>query len=280
MQLHTINTGFFNLDGGAMFGVVPKQIWQRLNPPDDKNLCTWAMRCLLIITDDNRRILVDTGIGNKQSSKFFSYYDLHGNDSLLGSLAQHGLQPADITDVILTHLHFDHVGGAVSLNNEGQLVPTFPNALYWSNHAHWQLAMQPNMRERASFLPENFMPLHQAGVVRFVDDGQEIYKGISVRFVYGHTASMMLPHISYKDNTLVYLADLVPSAGHVKLAYVMGYDMQPLVTLAEKEDFLGKAAAQNQVLFFEHDPINECARIQRTPKGDFEVTEVFALDKW
>lgn len=278
MKLYTINTGFFKLDGGAMFGVVPKQIWQRINTPDDKNLCTWAMRCLLIITDDNRRILVDTGIGNKQSSKFFSYYDLHGSDSLLGSLAQHGLQPADITDVILTHLHFDHVGGAVSRTEEGLLVPTFPNALYWSNQAHWQLATNPNVRERASFLPENFMPLLDAGVVRFVDDGQEIYKGISVRFVYGHTHAMMLPHITHNGSTLVYLADLVPSAGHIKLAYIMGYDMQPLVTLAEKADFLGKAADQNHTLFFEHDPTNECAQIQRTEKGDFEVIRTFALN--
>lgn len=277
MQLHTINTGFFKLDGGAMFGVVPKVIWQKLNPADDKNLCTWAMRCLLAITDDNRRILIDTGIGSKQSEKFFSFYDLHGNDSLLGSLQQHGLQAEDITDVILTHLHFDHVGGAVTRTEAGSLVPTFSNALYWTNEEHWAAALQPNAREKASFLSENILPLYEAGVLRFATDNGYIYPQISVKFVYGHTTAMMLPHIAYKNTTLVYCADLIPSAGHIKQAYVMGYDMQPLVTLAEKKQFTTRAAQEKHILFFEHDPHTEAATVEQTATGDFAIARRFDL---
>lgn len=266
MQLHIIDTGFFKLDGGAMFGVVPKTIWQRLNMPDAKNLCTWAMRCLLIV-QKNRRILIDTGLGNKQSEKFFSYVEPHGEANLLSSLAKKGFSPADITDVILTHLHFDHVGGAVSKNENGNLVPTFPNATYWSNEEHWQIAMKPNAREKASFLKENFVPLQEQNQLKFVKDGEEIAAGVSVRFVYGHTHAMMLPHIKYQGKTLVYLADLIPSAAHIKLPYVMAYDMQPLVTLQEKKEYLEEAVEKRHILFFEHDAKIACATVKRTEKG-------------
>lgn len=263
-----------------MFGVVPKQIWQHLNPADERNLCTWAMRCLLLLTPNGRRILIDTGIGNKQSDKFFGHYHLHGSDSLLGSLAKQGLQAADITDVVLTHLHFDHVGGAVSRTDDGRLVPTFPHALYWTNEAHWQHANQPNARERASFLPENFVPLHEAGVLRFATDQQFIYPNLQLRFVYGHTHAMMLPHIDHPKGKLVYMADLVPSAAHLRLSYVMGYDMQPLVSLNEKADFLGRAIEEQHSLFFEHDPVHACAQLQRTAKGDVEAARLFDLSAW
>ncbi|MGB1204566.1 MAG: MBL fold metallo-hydrolase [Chitinophagales bacterium] len=266
MELYIIDTGFFKLDGGAMFGVVPKTIWQRLNMPDAKNLCTWAMRCLLIVQED-RRILIDTGLGNKQSEKFFSYVSPHGEASLLSSLAKHGFSPADITDVILTHLHFDHVGGAVSRNENGDLVPTFPNAIYWSNEAHWQTALKPNAREKASFLKENFVPLQEQDKLRFAKDGEEIMKGVCVQFVHGHTHAMMLPHIEYKGKTLVYLADLIPSTAHIKLPYVMAYDMQPLLTLEEKKTYLEAAAQNGHILFFEHDPQIACATVKQTAKG-------------
>lgn len=266
MKLHTINTGFFKLDGGAMFGVVPKVLWQKLNPPDEKNLCTWAMRCLLI-ESNNRLILIDTAIGNKQSKKFFSHFQPHGEDSLLNSLAQKGVSPADITDVILTHLHFDHCGGAVTRQSDGSLVPTFPNAIYWSNEIHWQWALNPNPREKASFLKENFVPLQEHQQLRFATDGQEIYPGISLHFVNGHTMGMMLPHIKMDNTTLVYMADLLPSSSHIKIPYVMAYDVQPLLTLKEKAQYLESALEHQHVLYFEHDPTIECATVKQSPRG-------------
>lgn len=278
MRLYTINTGFFKLDGGAMFGVVPKTIWQHINPPDDQNLCTWAMRCLLLETE-NRLVLIDTGIGNKQSDKFFSYYQPHGELTLKQSLAQAGFSVSDVTDVLITHLHFDHVGGAVSKTESGALVPTFPNAVYWSNKAHWLWATQPNEREKASFLKENFVPLLEQNRVQWLEDNQWLLPDeLYVRFVYGHTEAMMIPHIAYHGNqTLVYMADLIASSGHVKLPYVMAYDVRPLQTLQEKKDFLYKAAEQNHILFFEHDRSVECARVQTTERGGIEVSQTFAL---
>ncbi|HRI27595.1 MAG TPA: MBL fold metallo-hydrolase [Chitinophagales bacterium] len=277
MLVHTINTGFFKLDGGAMFGVVPKTIWQHLNPPDADNLCTWAMRCLLIETD-GKRILIDTGLGNKQTDKFFSYYQPHGTDTLTDSLRQLGLTPNDITDVLLTHLHFDHVGGAVTKNAAGELVPAFPNATYWSNQPHWQWATYPNEREKASFLKENFVPLLEQNRIQWLTDGAYLCPGVYVRFVYGHTEAMMIPHIELPNGkTLVYMADLIASSAHVRIPYVMAYDVRPLQTLVEKKDFLYKAATHNHFLFFEHDPRHACATVRLTDRGNVEVAELLTL---
>jgi glyoxylase-like metal-dependent hydrolase (beta-lactamase superfamily II) len=276
MKLHTINTGLFKLDGGAMFGVVPKAIWQKTNPADANNLCTWAMRCLLI-EEGNQLILVDTGIGNKQDEKFFSHYYLHGDDSMEKSLAQLGFSTADITDVFLTHLHFDHVGGAIVKENE-KLIPAFKNAHYWSNEKHWQWAVAPNAREKASFLKENILPIQESGQLKFVADQENIewQKNINISFAYGHTDAMMLPKISYKGRTIVYMADLLPSVGHLPLPYVMAYDMFPLKTLTEKQAFLEEAVNNNYILYLEHDPVNECCTLQRTEKG-IRVAETFNL---
>lgn len=276
MKLHTINTGLFKLDGGAMFGVVPKAIWQKTNPADANNLCTWAMRCLLI-EDGNKLILVDTGIGNKQDEKFFSHYYLHGDDSMQKSLGSLGFSLADITDVFLTHLHFDHVGGAV-IRNEDKLSPAFKNATYWSNKKHWQWAVEPNAREKASFLKENILPIHESGQLKFIEEIENIewQKDINISFAYGHTDAMMLPKINYKGKTLVYMADLLPSLGHLPIPYVMAYDMFPLKTLTEKQAFLEEAVDQGYILYLEHDPVNECCTLQRTEKG-IRVGETFNL---
>jgi|SRR5579871_848637 len=281
MNLYTIDTGFFKLDGGAMFGVVPKTIWSKTNPADENNLCTWAMR-LLLIEDGNKLILIDTGIGDKQDAKFFSHYYLHGNETLDSSLAKHGFHRDDITDVFLTHLHFDHCGGSI-IKKDDKLIPAFKNATYWSNEEHWRWATEPNDREKASFLKENIVPIEESGQLNFVvrlpmaDDRHEkasieqlssnIVPEISVRIVNGHTSAMMLPQISYKGKTIVYMADLLPSIGHLPLAYVMAYDMFPLTTLREKKSFLHEAVANNYILFFEHDPINECCTLKLTDKG-------------
>jgi glyoxylase-like metal-dependent hydrolase (beta-lactamase superfamily II) len=275
MNLYTINTGNFKLDGGAMFGVVPKSIWNKINPADENNMCNWALRCLLI-EDEDRLILVDNGIGNKQDEKFFSYYYLHGEDTLDSSLAKYGFHRDDITDVFLTHLHFDHCGGSI-VREGGKLVPAFKNATYWSNERHWNWAMHPNDREKASFLKENILPIQESGQLKFIDtsvDGSVGRSGatpftgtISIRFVSGHTESMMLPQITYKDKTIVYMADLLPSAGHIPMPYIMAYDMFPLTTLQEKKSFLSEAVAGNYILFFEHDYKNECCDLQQTEKG-------------
>lgn len=277
MNLYTINTGYFKLDGGAMFGVVPKTMWQKLNPPDENNMCTWAMRCLLV-EDGNRLILVDNGIGNKQDAKFFSHYYLHGDDSLETSLKKNGFIKDDITDVILTHLHFDHCGGSIERDHD-KLVPAFKNATYWSNQQHWATATQPNAREKASFLKENILPIQESGQLQFIqypqtNPGSPLHQQhsgfndtIQIRFVAGHTDSMMLPQITYKDKTILYMADLLPSAAHMPLPYVMAYDMHPLTTLNEKQFILNEAAANDFILFFEHDPLNECCTLQQTDKG-------------
>jgi glyoxylase-like metal-dependent hydrolase (beta-lactamase superfamily II) len=269
MKLYSINTGFFKLDGGAMFGVVPKSIWQKTNPPDDNNMCTWAMRSLLI-EDGNRLMLIDCGIGNKQSEKFFSHYYLHGSDTLDSSLAAHGFHRNDITDVFLTHLHFDHCGGAIEFA-DGLYRPAFPNARFHSNERHWQWATEPNPREKASFLSENIQPIRESGqlsmIQRSADFATEVFPNVDVLFVDGHTDSQMLPHIRYKGRTIVFMADLLPSVGHIPLAYVMGYDTRPLITLSEKASFLQRAADQNYILFLEHDPVNECCTVVHTEKG-------------
>lgn len=278
MQVYSVDTGYFKLDGGAMFGVVPKVIWNKLNPADEHNLCSWAMRCMLIV-DGDRKILIDTGMGNKQSEKFFSHYYPHGEGELIKSIQQIGYTAEEITDVILTHLHFDHCGGAVSLVNE-QLVPTFPNATYWSTAKHWEWAIHPNSREKASFLKENFIPLQEHGQLKFIEENEDgitaFSSSIDILFMHGHTQSMMLPLIHYKGKTICYMADLIPSSSHVPLPYVMGYDMFPMTTLIEKEKFLQKACAEDYILFFEHDPKDECCTVELTEKG-YKRKEVFNL---
>jgi glyoxylase-like metal-dependent hydrolase (beta-lactamase superfamily II) len=254
-----------------MFGVVPKTIWQKSNPADADNMCSWAMRCLLIENGKNL-ILVDTGIGNKQSDKFFSHYHLFGNHTLKTSIENAGYGLDQITDVFLTHLHFDHCGGAIELNKKNNLMePTFKNATYWSNSLHWKWATEPNPREKASFLKENIMPIQESGQLKFIDRKQNrtqnVFENIDVFFVDGHTDSMMLPIITNQNKQLVYLADLLPSAGHIPLPYVMGYDTRPLITLTEKEKFLNEAVQNNYVLFFEHDIDRECGTLQQTEKG-------------
>ncbi|PUZ22105.1 Glyoxylase, beta-lactamase superfamily II [Chitinophaga costaii] len=278
MKLYSIETGFFKLDGGAMFGVVPKSIWHKLNPADENNMCSWAMRCLLI-EDGQRLILVDTGIGNKQDAKFFSHYFLHGDATLDKSLAQHGFHRDDITDVFLTHLHFDHCGGAIIRQGE-KLVPAFKNATYWSNVSHWEWATQPNEREKASFLKENILPIHESGQLQFIEgyDGVAFTDHFHIRFVNGHTDSMMLPQLRYKEHTILYMADLLPSTAHLPIPYVMSYDMFPLTTLTEKKAFLQEALNKPYILFFEHDPVNECATLQLTDKG-IRVKDVFKLSE-
>lgn len=276
MKLHTISTGNFKLDGGAMFGVVPKSIWNKLNPADENNLCTWAMRCLLV-EDGNKLILIDTGIGNKQDEKFFSHYYLHGDDSLEKSLKTKGFSKDDITDVFLTHLHFDHVGGAIE-RKDNKLLPTFRNAIYWSNSSHWQWATQPNAREKASFLKENILPIEESGQLQFIAPQKTNFTNeVSIKYMDGHTSAMMLPCIAYKGRTIVYMADLLPSVGHIPLPYIMGYDMFPLQTLTEKTAFLEEAVSNDYILYFEHDPVHECCTLQQTEKG-IRVKETFKLD--
>ncbi len=277
MNLYTINTGYFKLDGGAMFGVVPKSIWNKLNPADENNMCNWALRCLLI-EDGNRLILVDNGIGDKQDAKFFGHYFLHGEDNLDKSLAKHGFTKDDITDVFLTHLHFDHCGGSIVRAGE-LLVPAFKNANYWSNERHWKWATEPNDREKASFLKENILPILQSGQLKFIESAaNEFPDFIEVRQVFGHTDAMMLPQIKYKGRTILYMADLLPSAAHIPLPYVMAYDMFPLTTLNEKKSFLTEAQQNDYVLFFEHDPKIECCSLQMTEKG-IRLNESFLLSE-
>ncbi|WP_066837970.1 MBL fold metallo-hydrolase [Rufibacter ruber] len=276
--LYPIETGNFKLDGGAMFGVVPKTIWQRTNPADENNLCTWAMRCLLVQTQ-NRLVLIDNGIGDKQDAKFFSHYYLHGDASLENSLRQAGFGFADITDVFLTHLHFDHCGGSVKYGAGGKLETVFPNATYWTNEDHWQWATQPNPREKASFLKENILPIQESGQLKFIPVGQEEFlPGFGLTYVDGHTDKMMVPRLQYKGHTLCYMADLLPSVGHLPLPYVMGYDTRPLLTLREKEIFLNKAADEQWVLFFEHDASNECCTVKHTEKG-VRVDQIFKFSE-
>ncbi len=286
MQLYSINTGFFKLDGGAMFGVVPKSIWNKVNPADENNLCSWALRCLLI-QEGNRLILIDNGNGDKQDAKFFSHYHLHGEDTLDKSLAKHGFHRDDITDVILSHLHFDHCGGTIRREGD-KLIPNFKNATVWSNEEHWQWSVHPNDREKASFLKENILPIQESGQLKFIPipnrenplqqlAAAKFSDSVSIRIADGHTRAMMLPQIQYKDRTIVFMADLLPSQGHIPLPYVMGYDMFPMTTLQEKKLFLEEAVDNNYILFFEHDPKVECCTLQRTEKG-IRPKDFFSLD--
>lgn len=280
MKLHTVHTGYFKLDGGAMFGVVPKPLWQELNPPDSNNKCTWAMRCLLVEIED-RKILIDSGIGNKQSEKFFSFYEPHGEENLESSLKAIGFQPEDITDHVLTHLHFDHCGGSIVQNPEtGDLRPYFPNATYHVSKPQWESAMKPNAREKASFLPENIEPMENANQLNLVPADEfekSLFPGFKVRFYNGHTDAMMIPFLDYEGQTIVYTADLLPSRFHYKAPYVMAFDIRPLDTLEEKPNFLEEAIEKDYVLFFEHDPAVACARVQSGKKGP-ESRSTFTLE--
>ena len=260
-----------------MFGVVPKSIWQKLNPPDGNNLCSWAMRCLLI-EDGDQLILIDNGIGDKQDAKFLSYYYLHGDDSLSKSLHRAGFSEDDLTDMFLTHLHFDHCGGGI-VRDQDKLVLTFKNARYWSNEDHWHWATYPNPREKASFLKENILPIKESGHLSFINEGEKSpFKSFDILYVSGHTDKMMIPRIRVKDKVICYMADLLPSVGHIPLPYVMGYDTRPLLTMEEKERFLKEAADNQYILFFEHDPVNECCTVKHTEKG-VRLDRVFPLSE-
>ena len=272
MKLYSIETGNFKLDGGAMFGVVPKTIWNKTNPADENNLIDLAARCLLI-EDGNRLILIDNGLGNKQSEKFFSYYSLWGTHSLDKSLAKHGFHRDNITDVFLTHLHFDHCGGSVQWNKDKTGYElAFKNAKYWSNESHWEWATQPNLREKASFLSENILPIQESGHLHFIKrpEGDLLPKSeldFGIFFADGHTEKQMIPQIQYKEKTICFVADLLPTVGHLPLAYVMGYDTRPLLTMPEKAKFLNAAADNNYYLFLEHDAHNEIITVEKTEKG-------------
>lgn len=284
MKIYPLETGKFKLDGGAMFGVVPKSIWQKTNPADANNMCSWSMRSMLI-EDGNRLILIDTGIGDKQSDKFFSHYFLSDTLTLEIALKNLGFHVDDVTDVFLTHLHFDHCGGAIKRNKDHSgFEPVFKNAHYWSTENHWKWATEPNPREKASFLSENILPIQESGQLKFVqrngDFTKNVFPNFDVFFVDGHTESMMIPHIQYQGKTLVYMADLLPSVGHIPLPYVMGYDTRPLITIKEKATFLNHASQQDFILFLEHDSVNECCTLQETEKGirldkSFSFEELF-----
>jgi len=277
MELYTINTGYFKLDGGAMFGVVPKVIWQQTNPADTSNLCNWAMRSLLVVTDD-RRILIDNGIGDKQSEKFYSYYYLHGEDTLIKSLQKYGFTPDDITDNVLTHLHFDHAGGGIKRKENGEgFEPVFKNANFWVSTSQWENAMNPNEREKASFFAENLLPMHESGKLKFINEDGVLFPGFSIKIFNGHTKGQVIPYIDYNGKTLIYGADLLPSTGHIPLPYIMSYDMEPLLTLYEKKAFLDDAADHGHIIFLEHDYYSECCTVKHTPKG-VRLDEVFSLE--
>lgn len=283
MKLYSIETGLFKLDGGAMFGVVPKSLWSSRYEADSNNMCTWAMRCLLVEYSD-RLVLIDTGIGNKQSEKFFGHYFLHGDYTLDKSLAKHGFTREDITDVFLTHLHFDHCGGAIEWNSaKDGYQPTFKNATYWSHSDHWQWAIEPNARERASFLKENILPIQESGQLKFVESSgeytHELFPGFKALIVNGHTEAQMIPHIEVNGKTIVFMADLLPSHAHVPLAWVMGYDTRPLLTLSEKDKFFKKAIENDYTLLFEHDAVYECGNLKLTERGvrfneGFKLSEI------
>jgi glyoxylase-like metal-dependent hydrolase (beta-lactamase superfamily II) len=280
MKIYSIEAGNFKLDGGAMFGVVPKTIWSKTNPADANNLIDIAARCMLIENGD-RLTLIDTGMGNKQSEKFFGYYSLWGDDNLNKSLAKHGFHCDDITDVFMTHLHFDHCGGSVNWNKgkTGYEV-AFKNANFWTNGNHWEWATKPNAREKASFLSENILPMQESGQLNFIkqpDSNFEISTELDfgIYYVDGHTEKMMIPHIQYQDKTIVFCADLIPTAGHLPLPYVMGYDTRPLLTMPEKKNFLEAAAEKNHYLWLEHDAHNQIITVENTEKG-IRVKEVFS----
>ena len=269
-KLSIAQAGTFKLDGGAMYGVVPKSLWQKLNPADEDNLCTWALRSL-VVEREGRVILIDTGMGNKQDAKFFGHYAPQGDD-IQSAVKKAGYDPAEITDVLLTHFHFDHVGGALMKDAQGSIVPSFPKATYWSNQKHYDWAFTPNAREKASFLKENFVPLQEEGLLEMIDvapSGEVVdwIAGIQILYVYGHTEAQMLPIIPYGHSKLIYCADLIPSSGHIGMPYVMAYDMRPLLTMEEKDKLLKMALEEDSYLFFEHDPTVAACKLSTDAKG-------------
>jgi glyoxylase-like metal-dependent hydrolase (beta-lactamase superfamily II) len=276
MEIYKIETGNLMIDGGAMFGVVPKSLWEEKYPANEKNLCNLSMRSLLIVTE-GRKILIDTGVGNKQDEKFFGYYYLNGNHSLKGSLKQTGSTPDDITDVILTHLHFDHCGGAVEYNENNELKPAFKNARYWISSQQWEWANNPNHREKASFLKENFIPIKESGQLEIIDSDFELVPGIELRLYDGHTEGQIIPFIRYNNKTIVYVADLIPTSAHIPLSWICGFDTKPLVSLEEKKEFLEKALEKGYTLFFEHDINVECCSLKMTEKG-IRVGNIYKLE--
>jgi glyoxylase-like metal-dependent hydrolase (beta-lactamase superfamily II) len=279
-KITPIFAGTFKLDGGAMFGVVPRRMWAKLNPPDEQNLCTWALRALLVQTPDGRNILIDTGMGNKQDAKFQNHFMPEGIDQLFLSLEALGLQRSDITDVLLTHLHFDHCGGALWRDETtGEVVSSFPNATYWSNEIHYQWALTPNAREKASFLKENFVPLQERGILKMipVEQNFEFLPGFHIRFYYGHTEALMAPVITSQYGTVVYCADALPSQWHIGMPYVMAYDIRPLVTMEEKEQLLETAVAEKQILFLEHDPVAEAVTVKLDEQKRIVVDKIFSF---
>ena len=282
MKLHVVEAGNFKLDGGAMFGVVPKVLWERTNPADENNQIEMACRCLLV-EYDSRLILIDTGMGEKQSEKFFSHYNRWGNHTLEGSLKKAGFAIDQITDVFLTHLHFDHCGGAVRYTDQGTLVPSFPNASFWVHKEHWLWATTPNVREKASFLPENILPLEKSGQLQFIEGSGPLLEKtpfpFSILLVDGHTEKQMLPIIEYRGSRLVFCADLIPTAGHLPIPYVMGYDTRPLLTLDEKSAFLKEAEENDVLLFLEHDPNHEIISLKKTEKG-VRMKASYCLDSY
>lgn len=278
MKLTKIETGNFKLDGGAMFGVVPKVMWNKLYPSDENNLCNWAMRCLLVEHED-RKILIDTGMGDKQSENFFRHYHPNGDASLKKSIAQAGLSPQDITDVIITHMHFDHVGGAVDKTTEGKLITAFPKAKYWISKAQWDWANNPNQREKASFLPENFVPIQESGQLQLVEQEMELMPGIELKLFDGHTQGQLIPYIRYQNTTLVYGGDLMPSAAHIPMPYVMSYDTKPLITLEDKKKLYAEVIPNKYAIFLEHDLYNECCTVKNTEKGP-RLDKTFTLQEF
>jgi len=279
MELHKIDCGIFKLDGGAMFGVVPKVIWNEKYPADENNLCNWSLRALLVISG-KRKVLIDSGCGDKQDNKFFRHYYLDLTRNLKSSLKELGVHPDEITDHVLTHLHFDHGGGSVEYNDaKTELKLTFPNATHWIGKAQWELANNPNAREKASFLKENFVPIKELGKLNLIDKTTEIFPGFEVRIFNGHTDGQIIPFINYNNKTLVYMGDLLPSTAHVPMPYVMSYDARPMITMDEKKSFFREAVDNAYTLFFEHDYYNECCNLQDTMKG-VRVKETFPLKKF
>lgn len=278
MKIHTLETGNYKLDGGAIFGIIPKSLWNNVYPSDEKNLCNFSMRCLLIETAD-RLVLIDTGLGNKQSEKFFSYYYLNGSDSLQNSLTKKGFLKSSVTDVILTHLHFDHCGGAVERDEGDKLVPAFPNAKYWVSRPQWEWATRPNQQEKASFLIENFEVLERSGQLNFIETEGIFSEDINIRFFNGHSEGLMVPFITYKNRILVYTNDMLPTTAHIPASWVCGFDTKPLVSMQERESFMQEAVMNNYVLFFEHDIYNECCTLKQTEKGP-RMDRSFTLKKF
>lgn len=276
MEIYPIHIENFKIDGGVMFGVVPKVLWKKVYPADDENLCNWALRSLLVV-DGNRKILIDNGFGDKQSAKFFSHFHLNGGKGLKGALAEYGYKPEDITDMVLTHLHYDHCGGGLRYNSgRTALELVFPNATYWISRSQWNWAINPNKREADSFLSENLLYMQESGHLKFIEENGMLFPGFEVRIYDGHTKGQVVPFIHFKDKTIVFVADLLPSVAHIPLPYIASYDVEPMKTLKEKEDFLNEAFENNYVLFFEHDLYNECCNLKCEPKG-IKAKDVFLL---